>query len=90
MVWARVPDEGKTELVFVGGTLNARRYTNEILEPHVLPYASAIGEQFIWMQDNARSHSAKVTQEYVNEHGIVVVDWQACSADMNPIKHLWD
>ena len=90
MVWTRKYGEGKIELVFVDSTLNARQYINEILEPHVLLYTGAIGAQLICIQDNAISHCAKVTQDYLNEQAIVVMDWRACSPDMNPIEHIWD
>lgn len=52
-----------TELVFIetggsaGGLTADRRYIQEILADHVVPYAGFIGENFFTpMQDNARPH----------------------------------
>ncbi|GFW89947.1 transposable element Tcb2 transposase [Trichonephila clavipes] len=38
------------------GPLTARRYKDEILRPIVVPYAAAIGDDFILMDDNCRPH----------------------------------
>ena len=55
MVWAGISAQGKTDLhVIDNGTLTALRYVNEILDVYVRPYAGAVGENFILMDDNAR------------------------------------
>ena len=57
MVWAGVSNGGRTDLyVIQGGTLTAVRYRGEILRPFVVPYAGAIGDSFLFIDDNARSH----------------------------------
>ena len=57
MVWAGVSNGGCTDLyVFQGGTLTAVRHRDEILRPFVVPYAGAIGDSFLFIDDNARSH----------------------------------
>ena len=59
MVWAGISAQGKTDLhVIDNGTLTALRYVNEILDVYVRPYAGAVGENFILMDDNARAHRA--------------------------------
>ena len=42
-----------------GGTLTALRYreSDKITDPIVSPFAGAIGDSFILMQDNARPHT---------------------------------
>ena len=52
MVWAGISAQGKMDLhVIDNGTLTALRYVNEILDVYVRPYAGAVGENFILMDD---------------------------------------
>ena len=72
MVWAGISAQGKTDLhISNNGTLTAERYIYEILDVHVRPYASAIGLDFILMDDNARAHRARITNLYLEQAAIV-------------------
>ncbi|GFW33578.1 transposable element Tcb2 transposase [Trichonephila clavipes] len=71
LVWAGISLGGHTDLhVFHGGTVTGLRYRDEILDPYVRPYAAAIGNDFILMDDNARPHRAGIVEEYLEDHGL--------------------
>ncbi|GFT92124.1 transposable element Tcb2 transposase [Trichonephila clavipes] len=54
MVWDGINIGGRTDLHIIrNGTLTGRRYADEILRPHVIPYAGAIGDSFVFQDDNA-------------------------------------
>ena len=57
---------------------------------YVRPYAGAVGENFILMNDNAHAHRACITDQYVKQATIVRMEWPARSPDLNPIEHAWD
>ena len=76
MVWGGITLTNKTPLIQINGNLNSIRYVAEILRPHVVPHAAAIGDGFILMDDNAHPHRGRVVTEFVT--------------DLNPIEHLWD
>ena len=44
----------------------------------------------ILMDDNARAHRARITDQYLEQATIVRMEWPARSPDLNPIEHAWD
>ena len=88
MVWAGITAHGRTDLVFVNGTLNAQKYRQDILARHVVPFIRANGSTF--QQDNARPHVSQDNMDYMRRNNIDVLPWRALSPDLSLIEHLWD
>ncbi|GFS88322.1 transposable element Tcb2 transposase [Trichonephila clavipes] len=63
---------GRSDLYIIrDGPLTARRYRDEILRLTAVPYAEAIGDEFILMNDNCRPHRANLVEDFLFENGIV-------------------
>ena len=91
MVWAGISYDGRTDLhVFMNGTVTGLRYRDEILSPYVVPYAGAVGQDFILMDDNATAHRSRIVTAFLDQQGIERMDWPARSPDLNPLEHAWD
>ncbi len=91
MVWGGISLDGCTELQVIDrGTLTTVRNRDEVLQQIVTSFAAAVGSDFILMQDNARSHTARVVIAYMDQEGIDVIDWPARSSDTNPTANLWN
>lgn len=91
--WAGFTHHHKTQLVFLdygrGRGLTAQRYVNQVLQPIVLPFIAA-HPGTVLQKDNARPHTARVTQNFLVTNNVQTLLWPALSPEMNPIEHVWD
>ncbi|GFT67683.1 transposable element Tcb2 transposase [Trichonephila clavipes] len=89
LVWGGIMLNRRTELhIFDRGSVTGDRYCEEILLPHVRLFRGAIGPDFTFMDDNARSHRTLAVEELLESEDITRMDWPAYSSDLNPIEHV--
>ena len=84
MVWAGICHDDRTRLKIVQGTLNAVKYSDDILDPIVLLFLQQRNVDHVFQHDNARCHVARVCQNFLNQNHIRVLPW----LDLSPIEHL--
>ena len=96
IVWGGIAYGEQTQLVVLNFPdngpergLTARHYIDQVLWPHVVPFFTQ-HPRYLFQQDNARAHSAVLTQNFLQANEIHVLDWPALSPDLAPIEHLWD
>lgn len=90
MVWAGIMTSSRTELVFIYGNMNAKKYVGDVRWPFVHPFTQSPGPDFTLMHDNAHSHSARRTRNYLAMENLRVLPWPAQSQDLNTMKHTWN
>ena len=88
-VWGWISARGPGVCQIVQGRLNAPLYCN-ILNQVMIPSVDAVyGQDFIFQQDNAPIHKARIVQNYLEENQIRVLPWPSKSPDINPIENVW-
>ncbi|GFX33939.1 DDE_3 domain-containing protein [Trichonephila clavipes] len=91
MVWAGIMINGRTRLhVVANGTMTGQRYIDEVLLLHVRLFRGAVGDKFVFMDDNATCHGTLAVQDCPDSEGIQRLVWLARSPDLNPTENVWD
>lgn len=90
MFWGGIMFNRRTPLIHIPGTMTGQYYLQNIINAIIVPLSNELGDQFIFMDDNARPHRTRAIQETLENQNINRMDWPPNSPDMNPIEHVWD
>ncbi|UYV68320.1 hypothetical protein LAZ67_5003859 [Cordylochernes scorpioides] len=89
MVWGAIAYDSRSPLLRIQGTMTAQRYVDDVLRPVTLPYLQGVPNA-LYQQDNAQPHTARISQQALQDVHVQMLPWPPYSPDLSPIEHVWD
>ncbi|GFX06997.1 transposable element Tcb1 transposase [Trichonephila clavipes] len=90
LIWGGIILGSRTNMHVQSVTMTGHIYRDVILEQHVRLFRGAMGDEFMFMDDNAHPHRANNADECLQSEDITRTDLLAYSPDLNPIEQVWD
>ncbi|GFT90993.1 transposable element Tcb2 transposase [Trichonephila clavipes] len=91
LMYGGISIDGRTDLYIIRDEpLTARRYRDEILRPIVVPYAAAIRDDFILMDDNCRPHRSNLVEDFLFEGRNRTNGMASVFSRHESIERVWD
>ena len=90
MLWGCFSAAGTGSLVRIEEKMNGAKY-RETLDENLLQIDQdlRLGRRLTFQQDNDHKHTAKTTQEWLQDKSLNVLEWSSQIPDLNRIAHLW-
>jgi len=91
-VWGGITRHNRTRLVVFNSNVNANVYVNEVLANIVVHFTQGNFPEGngILQVYGARPHTARITQQFVADNNISLLNWASMSPDMSSFEHVWD
>ncbi|GFU79309.1 transposable element Tc1 transposase [Trichonephila clavipes] len=72
------------------GAKTGQRYIDEVLFSHARLFRVAVGDKFVFIDDNATCHRTLAVQDCLDSESIQRLERPARSPNQNPIENVWD
>uniref|UniRef100_A0A3B3TZ51 Tc1-like transposase DDE domain-containing protein n=1 Tax=Poecilia latipinna TaxID=48699 RepID=A0A3B3TZ51_9TELE len=90
MTWGAFSFNGTMELQVMQGRQTAAGYVEMLQRASLMTEGPRLcGNDWVFQQDNAAVHNARLTKEFFQESNITILDHPAFSPDLNPTENIW-